>query len=198
MTPHLYASLVENPKDLDSLFLFSHSVVSNSLWRRGLQHIKLACPLLSPGVCSNSCSLNWRCHLTTSSSVAPFSSCSFPAKSRSFPMSLLYTADDQSTRDSASTSALLMHSQGWFPLGLTGLITLQSKRLSRAFSSTTAQKYHVFGAQPSLWSNFPICTWLLEKPYLWLYGGLSEKWCLCFLICCLGWSYLFFQRARVL
>ena len=59
---------------------------------------------------------------------------------------------------------LLMNIQGWFPLGLTGLISLQSKGLSRVFSNTTVQKHQYFGAQPSLWSNSPIHTWLLEKP----------------------------------
>ena len=104
--------------DLDSLlFLFSHSALSNSLWHHELQHTRLPCPLLSPGVYTNSCSLNWWCHPAISSSVTPSSSCSrsFPAKSGSFPMSWLYTTDERSTRDSASASVLLMYSQGWFP-----------------------------------------------------------------------------------
>ena len=54
--------------------------------------------------------------------------------------------------------------QGWFPLGLTGLISLQFKELSRVFSSTVFQKHQFFSAQPSLWSNSHIHTWLLEKP----------------------------------
>ena len=78
--------------------------------------------------------------------------------------------------------------QGWFPLGLTGLISLLSKGLSRVYSSTTVRKHQLFGFQPSLWSNFHIRTWLLEKPQLWLYGPLSAKWCLCILIHCLGLS----------
>ena len=86
---------------------------------------------------------------------------------------------------SALASVPPMNIQGSFPLGLTGLI-LESKGLSRAFSSTTVQKHQFFIAQPSLWSNSHIHTWLLEKPSLWLYGSLSVKWCLCFLICCLG------------
>ena len=57
-----------------------------------------------------------------------------------------------------------MNTQSWFPLGLTGLTSLQSKGLSRVFSNTTVQKYQFFSAQPSLWSNFHIHTWLLEKP----------------------------------
>ena len=66
-----------------------------------------------------------------------------------------------------------------------GLISLQSKGLSRVFSSTTVQKHQFFGTQPSLWSNYHIHTWLLENPQLWLYAPLLVKWCLCFLICCL-------------
>ena len=81
-----------------------------------------------------------------------------------------------------------MNIQCWFPLGLTGLISLQSMGISRVFSSTTIQKHQFFGAQPSLWSNSHIHTWLLEKPQLWLYGPLSSKWCLCFLICCCSFS----------
>ena len=65
---------------------------------------------------------------------------------------------------SASTSILPMNIQGWSPLGMTGLISLQSKKLSRVFSSTTIQKHQFFIAQPSLWSSSHIYTWLPEKP----------------------------------
>ena len=84
-----------------------------------------------PGVYPNSCPLSQWCHPTISSSVVPFSSClqSFPA-SGSFPMSWLFTLCGQSIGASASASALSMNVQGWFPLGLTGLISLLSKRLS--------------------------------------------------------------------
>ena len=68
---------------------------------------------------------------------------------------------------------------------------------SRALSSTTVRNHQFFGAQPYLWSNSHICTWLLEKPYFWLYGHLLSKWCLWFLIRCLDLSKLFFQRASV-
>ena len=117
------------------------------------------------GVCSNSCPLNQWCCPTISSSAASFSSCpqSFPA-SRSFPMGLLFPSDGQSVGASVSASVLLMNIQGRFPSGLTGLIFLLSKGLSRVFSNTTVQKHQFFGAQPSLWSNSHICTWLLEKP----------------------------------
>ena len=130
-----------------------------------MQHARLLCPSLSPRVCSNSCPLNGWCHPTISPSVVPFSSClqSFPA-SRSFPMSRLVAWGGQSIGASASALVLPMSIQGWFPFGLTGLISLQSKGLSRVFSKTPVQKHRFFSAQPSLWSNFHICTWMLEKP----------------------------------
>ena len=108
-----------------------------------------------------------------SSSVVPFSSCpqSFPT-SGSFPVSQFLTSGGQSIGASASASVLPMNIQNWFPLGLTGLISLQSKELSRVFSNTTVQKHQFFGPQLSLWSNFHIHTWLLEKPQLWLDGTL--------------------------
>ena len=96
--------------------------------------------------------------------VIPFSSClqSFP-ESQSFPMSQFFTSGGQSIRVSASASVLPMNIQDWFPLGLTGLISLQSKGLSRVFSSTTVQKHQFFGVQLSLWSNSHIHTWLLRN-----------------------------------
>ena len=107
--------------------------------------------------------------------------------SGSFPVSLLFTSGVQSIgAQSASAIILPMNMQGWFPLGLTGLISLQSEGLSSVFSSTTGPKHRFFGSQTSLWSNSHIHAWLREKPYFWLYGPLSAKWCLCFLIRCLG------------
>ena len=96
---------------------------------------------------------------------SPFSSRpqSFPA-SGSFPMNQLFASGGQSIGTSALASVLPMNIQGWFPLGLCGLISLQSKGLSRVFSNTIVQKHQFFGAQPSLWSNSHIHTWLLEKP----------------------------------
>ena len=64
---------------------------------------------------------------------------------------------------SASASVLPMNIQGWFPLGLTGLISLKSNRLSRVFSNTTIQNHQFCCAQPSLWSNSHFYTWLLKK-----------------------------------
>ena len=122
--------------------LFSHSVMSNSLQPHGLQHARPPCPSPTPGVCSNSCPLSRWCHPTISSSVVPFSFCpqSFPA-SGSFQMSRLFTSDGQSIGVSASASVLSVNIQDWFPLGLTGWISLKSKGLSRVFSSTTVQKH---------------------------------------------------------
>ena len=82
-----------------------------------------------------------------SSSVVPFSSHlqSFPA-SGSFQMSWFFVSGGQSIRTSASASVLPMNIQDWFPLGLTGWISLQSKGLSRVFSNTTVQKHHFFSA----------------------------------------------------
>ena len=95
----------------------------------------------------------------------PFSSCpqSFSA-SGSFPESWLFTSGGQSIGASASAAVLPMNIQGWFPLGLTSLISLQTKGFSRVFSNTTFQKHQFFGAQLSLWSNSHIHTWLLKKP----------------------------------
>ena len=147
------------------LLLFSCSVLSKSLRSHGLQHTRLPCPSPTPGACSYSCPLSHWCHPTILSPVIPFSSRlqSFPA-SGSFQMSHFFTSGGQSTGVSASASVLLMNIQDWFPLGLTRWISLQSKGLSRVFSNTTVQKHQFLGPQPSLWSNFHIHTWLLEKP----------------------------------
>ena len=124
---------------------FSCSVVSDCLRPHKRQHARLPCPSLSPGACSHSCPLFQWCYPTISFSVAPFSSCpqSFPA-SESFPMSWLFESGSQIIGDSVSASVLPVNIQGWFLLGLTGLISLQSKGLSRVFSSTAIQKHQVF------------------------------------------------------
>ena len=97
-----------------------------------------------------------------SSSVVPYSSClqSFPVL-RSFPVSRLFTSGGQNIGASASVSIPPMNIQDWFPLGLTGLISLQSKGLSRVFS--TVQKHQFFSTQPSLWASSHIHTWLLDS-----------------------------------
>ena len=101
-------------------------------------------------------------HPTISSSVIPFSSClqSFSA-SGSFQISQFFTSGGQSTGASASTSVLPLNIQAWFPLGLTDLISLLSKALSRIFSSSTTQKHQFIGTQPSLWWKSHMSKWLL-------------------------------------
>ena len=113
---------------LAAVLLFCHSAMSDSLQLHGLQHARLPCSLPSAGACSNSCPSSWWCHPTILSTVVPFSSClqSFPA-SRSFVMSWLFASGCQSIGTSASSSVLPMNIQDWFPLGLTDLISLQSK-----------------------------------------------------------------------
>ena len=150
---------------------FSCSVMSDSLQPHGLQFPRPLCPSPTPAVNSNSCPLSWWWHPAISFSVVPFSSClqSFPA-SESFPLSQFFASDGQSMGVSASASVLPMNIQDWFPFGWTGLISLQSKGLSRIFSNTTVQKHQFFGAQLSLLSNSHVHIWLLEKPYLWLDG----------------------------
>ena len=138
--PHNWHSKIE-------IFVAVKSL-GDSLWTHGLLHAGVLCPPLSPEICSNSCPLSRWYYLTISSSASPFSSCSqsFP-ESGYFPMSQLFTSGSQ--RTGASSSVLPMNIQGWFPLRLTGLISSESKRLSKIFSSTTIQKYQFFGPQLS-------------------------------------------------
>ena len=143
------------------LLLFSHSVMSDCLQPHGLQHARLPCPSLSPGVCSNS----------VGDAIQPSQPLSPPS-----PLALNLSQHQDlfqwvgslhqvsKVLVSASTSVLPMYIQGWFPLRLTGLISLQSKGPSRVFSSTTIWKHQFFDTQPCLWFNSYIHTWLLEKP----------------------------------
>ena len=87
----------------------------------------------------------------------------FPSN-RVFSNKLALQSSGQSVVVSASVSVLPMNIQGWYPLGLTGLTSLQSKGLSRIFFNTTVWKHQFFGVQPSLWSSSHIHTWLLKKP----------------------------------
>ena len=106
----------------------------SSLPPHGLQHARLPCPSPSPVACSNSCSSSRWCHPTISSSVVPFSPClQSSTASGSFPMNQLFTSGSQTIGASASASILLMNIQGWFPLRLTGLISLLSKGFSKVF-----------------------------------------------------------------
>ena len=121
--------------------------MSDSLQSYELQHVRLPCPWLPPGVCSKSCPLNGWCHQTISSSVTPLSSCpqSLPA-SGSFPVSWLIASGGQRILTSALVSVLPVNIQGPFHLGLTGLISLQSKGLSRV-CSRTIWKHQIFSTQ---------------------------------------------------
>ena len=127
----------------------SCSVVSDSLWPHESQHARLPCPSPTPGVYSNSCPSSWWCHPAISSSVVHFSSCpqSLPV-SGSFPMSQFFISGGQSIGASATASVHPMNIQGWFPLGWTGWISLQSKGLLSIFSSITVQKHPFFSTQP--------------------------------------------------
>ena len=122
---------------------FSHLVMSDSLQPHGLQHARPPCPSPTPGVYSNSCPLSLWCHPTISSSVIPFSSRlqSFPA-SGSFSISQ-FASGGQNIGDSASAPVLPMNIQDWFPLGLTGLISLQSKGLSKSLLQHHSSKASV-------------------------------------------------------
>ena len=153
----IYSSSVKNVTGI-LIVQFSCSVMSDSLWPHGLQHNSflfynkispgnLPCPSPTPGPCSNSCPSSQWSHPTISSSVIPFSCLqSFP-ESESFPMSQLFASGSQSIGAPASTSVLPTNIQDWFPLGLTGFISLQSKELSRVFSNTTVQNHQLFRTQ---------------------------------------------------
>ena len=126
---------------------FSHSVMSDSLRPHGLQHARLPCLPPSLGACSNSYPLSQWCHITILSSVIPFSSHlqSFPA-SGSSPMNQFFALDSQSIGVSASASVLPMNIPDWYPLGLSGWISLQSKGFSRGFFNNTVLKHLFLGA----------------------------------------------------
>ena len=146
------------------LLLFSHSVVSDSLWPMDCSTPGYWVLLHLPELAHSH--VHWVVDaIQWSSSLVPFSSSikNFPT-SGSFPMRWPFTSGDQSMGSEASVSVLPVNIQGWFPLGLTGLISLQSKGLSRVFSNITIQKHQFFHAQPSLWFNSHIRTRLLEKP----------------------------------
>ena len=116
---------------------------------------RLFCPPWSLWICSNLCPLNWWCYLTISFSAAHFSFCL-----KYFPVFFEWKVFNEKVQ--LQQQELPMNIQRWFPLGLTSLISLQSKGLSRIFS-TTIEKHQFAGTQSSLRSNSHICTWLLEK-----------------------------------
>ena len=163
--------------------------MSDSLWPHRLQHARLPCPSPTPGVCSNSCLSSQWCHPTLSFSVIPFSSClqSFSA-SESLPVSQFFMSGGQSTGVTAVVSVFSMNIQDWFPLVLTGLISFQSKGLSKIL------QHHSWKASILLCSAFFIIQ--LSHPYmttgktiaLTIHRPLSAKLYLSFLTCCQGLS----------
>ena len=144
------------------IVVVSHPVMSNTLLCNGLQHARPLCPSPSLKVCPSSCPLHrWR-HPAISSFDALFFCLQSFSASRTFPMSQLFTSNDQNTGASASASVLPMSIQSWFPLRLT--VFLQSKGLSGVFSSITVQRHQFFGPLLSLWSSSHNCMWPLERP----------------------------------
>ena len=143
---------------------FSCLVVSDSLRPHKSEHARPPCPSQTPGVYSNSCPLCRWCHPGISSSVIPFSCPQCLPASGSFPTSQLFAWGGQSIGVPVSASVLPMNTQHWSPSGWTGLISLQSKGLSRVFSNTRVQKHQLFGTQPSSQSNSHIHPWPREKP----------------------------------
>ena len=142
---------------------------------------KFLCPPGSPRVCSDSYPLSQWCYLTISFSAALFFCLqSFPA-SESFPVSLLFSSGGQSNGASASTWVFPTNIQGWFPLGLTGLISLHPKGLSRVFSSTTVQNHQLLGIQPCLWSNSTSYMTPGKSIVLIIQTFVGKVMCLCFL-----------------
>ena len=141
--------------------LFSHQVMSNSLWHHGLHHTRLPCPSYLPELPQTQV-------LWVGDAIQPFHplSASFPpalnpSQNQDLFMNRLFTSGGQSIRTSSSASVLPVNIQAWFSLGLTGLISLQSKKLFRVCSSDTIQKHQFFRVQPSLWSSSHIHTWLI-------------------------------------
>ena len=137
-------------RQLFSSVQFRSSVVSDSLRPHGLQHARPPYPLPTSRVHSDSCPLSRWCHPTISSSVVPFSDLQSSPASGSFQMSQIFASGGQSIRVSASASVLPLNIQYWFPLGLTGWISLLSKGLSRVFFNTTVWKHQFFSTQLSL------------------------------------------------
>ena len=152
-----------------SVHQFSHSVVSDSLQSHESQHTRPPCPSPTPGVHSDSRPSSQWCHPAISSSVIPFSSCPQPLPaSEYFPMSQLFTWGGQSIGVSASASVLPMNTQHWSPLGWTGWISLQSKGLTRVFSSISSQILPVFSGRTMVFIRTSSCDnsdkWLSSWP----------------------------------
>ena len=135
------------------LLLFSPWIMPNSLQPHELQHTWILCPLPSPRVCSNSCSLNWWCISNHLIFCCPL--LLLPSLSQLQRLFQWVGSSHQVAKNgvSASASVLPMNIQGWFPFRLTGFISLLSKTLSRVFASTTVWKHQLFSTQPSLWEE---------------------------------------------
>ena len=145
-TPGSSVHVILQARILEWVQLSSAAQSYPTLQLHGLPITRLPCPSPTPGAGSNSCPLSQWCHPIISSSVVHFCLQSFLA-SGSFPVSQIFSSGGQNIGDSAIASVLPMNIQDRFPLGWTGLISLQSKGLSRVFSNTTVQKHQFFGAQ---------------------------------------------------
>ena len=181
---------------------FNRSVVSNFVWPHGLQHARLPCPSPTPRACSNSCPSSRWWHPNISSSVVPFSSClqSCP-ESGSYPNSQFFASGGQSI--GASVSVLPMNIQDWFPLGLPGLISLQSKGLPRVFSKTTVQNINssvlsfLYGTTITFtcdyWKTIALTTWTFVGKVMSLIFNMLSRFVIAFLprskhfVCLISW-----------
>jgi len=144
------------------LLLFSHSVLSYTLWPHGLQHAKLPCPSPSPGACSNSSPLSQWCQPTIWSSVIPFSSAFKLSQHQSLfqwvgSLHLVAKVLQLRPQHISPSNEYSSFRMDWFDL-------LAVQGISTVFSNSTVGKYLFFDTQPSLWSTSHIHTWLLEKP----------------------------------
>ena len=174
--------------------------MSDSLQPHGLQHTRLPCPSPSPGGCQDSCPLGQWCYLIISSSASPFSFCLQSFKSPSimdFSNELVlcirwpkYWSFSFSISPSSEYSGLISFKIDWLDL-----FAVQGTH--KSLLQHRNSKHQLSDTQPSLWPNSHIHTWLLEKPWLWLYELLSPTWCLCFLKHSLGLSQLSFQGANI-
>ena len=191
-----------------SLVQSSCSVMSKSLQPHGLQHTRLPCSSPTPRTYSKPRPLTQWCHPTISSSVVPFSSLlqSFPA-SGSFQMSQLFPSGGQSIGVLASTSDLPMNIQDWFPLGLTGWISLQSKGISRVFfkkkkkrvfSNTTVQKHQFFSVLSFLYSRTLTSIHDYRKNHSCEWTDLCWQSNLCFFNILSRWITAFLPRSKLL
>ena len=137
--------------------------MSDSLWPHGLQHIRLLCPPLSPWVRLNSCPLSQWCHPTISFTVTPFAPALNLSQHQGLFQWIQTSHQVENLGASASVLVLPMNIQGWFRLGLIGLLSLLCKWLSRVHTCTTVQKHEFFSAQPSSRCNCHDHTWWEEN-----------------------------------